>query len=325
MSASPSLLAPPSPLEIRSLDLVRLRPYAATVGFVPRRQVATATTGGFRAPLRGRGMDFEESRLYQPGDDIRTMDWRVTARRGEPHTKVFRPERERPVVLLVDVGSSMAFGTRRVLKSVLAGEVAALLAWMAVERGDRVGAVVHADERIAELPPANRALGALRLFRLLERMQVRPAERVVGRATASSVDAGLARLARRARAGSLLFLLGDYWGLGEAGERHLEQCTRYCEVVLALIHDPIEAELPAAGEMVFTSGREHRLLRADVPEVRALFVERFVRHVERLGELLARRGGRLITLSTAEPAVRTLGPALRGPAGAMPRATGTDG
>ena len=113
---------------IPSLEsLLRLRAEARSLG-LSQRNMAAHQAGGYRSAFRGRGIDFEEVRVYQPGDDIRIMDWRVTARTGEPHTKVYREERERPVLFLVDQGASMMFGTQVAFKSVIAARIAALLA-----------------------------------------------------------------------------------------------------------------------------------------------------------------------------------------------------
>ena len=120
-------------------ELIALREQAARLDLSPRGRVLATRIGGHLSRFRGRGMEFDESRVYQPGDDPRNMDWRVTARVGIPHVKLFREERERPVWLLVDQGAAMRFGTRVAFKSVIAAQAAALLGWAAVDRADRAG------------------------------------------------------------------------------------------------------------------------------------------------------------------------------------------
>jgi uncharacterized protein (DUF58 family) len=122
-------------------DLVRLRFRARGYSFLPRQPVHSVLAGRHASRLRGRGINFEEIRHYLPGDDIRTMDWRVTARTREPHVRVYTEERDRPVLLVVDQRQSMFFGSRRAMKSVVAAEVAALAAWRVLKAGDRVGAL----------------------------------------------------------------------------------------------------------------------------------------------------------------------------------------
>ena len=134
---------------------------AARLDIGPRGKVLATRNGGHLSRFRGRGMEFDESRIYQPGDDPRNMDWRVTARSGRPHVKLFREKRERPVWLLVDIGPRMRFGTRVAFKSVIAARAAALLAWAAADRGDRVGGMVFDESRSFERRPATRAHGLL--------------------------------------------------------------------------------------------------------------------------------------------------------------------
>src|SRR4051812_6220907 len=138
-----------------------------------RRLVRPAVrVGGHQAAthasrFRGRGVDYVESRNYQPGDDIRQMDWRVTARTGRPHTKVFQEEREQSILLLIDANASMRFGTRARFKSVQAARAGALLAWAAVQGGDRVGALGFGPALNAEVKPGGGPRGALRVLRAL--------------------------------------------------------------------------------------------------------------------------------------------------------------
>ncbi len=127
-------------------------------------KTANPLAGLMTSRFRGRGIDFAEVRVYQPGDDIRTIDWRVTARTGVAHTKLFQEERERPVLLLVDQSSSMYFGSRVMFKSVLAARTAALLAWAVLERGDRIGGIVFSEHGHREIRPRRNKHAVLRLL-----------------------------------------------------------------------------------------------------------------------------------------------------------------
>ncbi len=127
----------------------------------------TNRAGGYLSGFKGRGMDFEEVRAYQPGDDVRLIDWRVTARTGKPFTKIFHEERERPVFIVVDLSATMFFGTKTAFKSVIAAKVAALIAWAAVKNGDRVGGIFYGGENCHELRPKSRNRGVLPFLKLL--------------------------------------------------------------------------------------------------------------------------------------------------------------
>ncbi|MBY0274525.1 DUF58 domain-containing protein, partial [Candidatus Binatia bacterium] len=126
-------------------ELVALRSDAARLDASPRGRVRTLHAGAYASAFRGRGMEFDETRAYQPGDDVRAIDWRVTARTGRVHTKLFHEERERPVLLLVDQRMHMRFGTRDAFKSVVAARAAATVAWAARDQGDRVGGLIVTD------------------------------------------------------------------------------------------------------------------------------------------------------------------------------------
>ncbi len=216
-------------------DLIGLRKLAR---FARLRQVASSrNAGGHVSPFRGRGMDFSEVRSYQAGDDIRHMDWRVTARTGRPHTKLYTEERERPVHLLVDFGASMWFGSRVQLKVQLAAQLAAALAWHARAEGDRLGGVVAAGESLTELPPRAGDRAVLRFLNTLASQppQVSPESRL-GEAVES--------LWQVARPGALVFLISDFRDWGEQAARALRLLRRHCQPYLLMVADPLEHSPP---------------------------------------------------------------------------------
>ena len=151
-------------IHLTAAELISLRPRCHALRLPMRQAAASALAGAYRSRFRGRGVDFLESRNYQPGDDIRNMDWRVTARTGKPHTKVFQEERERPVLVVMDASPSLFFGTKTRLKSVAAGQLAAAVAWSAVRRGDRIGGFLFAPGKHRELRPAGGRRGAMRMI-----------------------------------------------------------------------------------------------------------------------------------------------------------------
>ncbi|WP_396642931.1 DUF58 domain-containing protein [Methylomonas sp. 2B] len=200
-----------------------------------------ASQGGhYLSRFKGRGMAFDETRLYQPGDDVRRIDWRVTARTDKPHSKIYREERERPMFIAVDYRASMQFATRGVFKAVQAARLAALLAWAAWHQGDRIGGQIFAEHGCQEFKPQNGKAAVLRFLNAL----VRPdfaGDPVTG------LDQPLARLLHHARPGSRVYILSDFRGLNAAAENHLAYLARHCDIVLVQIFDPFELALPASG------------------------------------------------------------------------------
>lgn len=314
---------------IRTEDLLRLRAHAGSLDLALARRASSVLVGGRRSAFRGRGMDFEESRPYEPTDDVRSIDWRVTARRGEPHTKVFTPERERPVVILVDVGSNMAFGSQGRLKSVLAAQVGALIAWMAVSKGDRIGAFIFSDRAHQEIRPTSQVSSTIQIFKAMERLQAHPDDRLAHLSNArpdsrpgppgggveypGALDDALARVAHTARPGTLVFILADYWRLSEAGERHFSHCTRHCEVVCGYVYDPWEQNLPGTEDYRFTNGRISLVLHADDRKVRAAYRQRYDDHLSRLQTLCNRSAAHFLTMCTNTEPVAALGGGLAVP------------
>ena len=208
--------------------------------------VKAKMAGGHLSAFRGRGMEYHESRPYQPGDDIRAIDWRVTARSGRTHTKVYREERERPVLLWLDLSRSMFFGTQTCFKSVLASKLAALLAWSSVQHGDRVGYLVFSEQQHIEFRPGR---GKRSVLHFIQQLVAHPAWDMAaddGHGQQTGVKA-LMRLRQVTRPGSLVILLSDFRFLDADCRGQLVELARHNDVVMIHIHDPLECMLPQAG------------------------------------------------------------------------------
>ena len=195
--------------------------------------------GLFNAPLKGRGMEYAESRPYQPGDDVRALDWRLTARSGKPHTKLFREERERPVLIAIDLRTAMTFATQGVFKSVQAARTAAMLAFKAAQSGDRVGGLVLGPDRLDDMLPAR---GQMAVTRLLKKMV---ASNTAAESDALSLNTLSERLLRLTAPGSLVFVLSDFRDLEEAAQQALARVASKSQLHLIEVHDAFEAMLPA--------------------------------------------------------------------------------
>ncbi|MGZ5051256.1 MAG: DUF58 domain-containing protein [Methylobacter sp.] len=215
--------------------------------------IGSGQSGGYVSRFKGRGMEFEEARIYQPGDDIRSIDWRVTARTGKPHTKIFREERERPVFISVDNRLAMQFATRGVFKSVLAAKIAALVAWAAQHHGDRIGGQLFTDSVCQELKPQNgkhavlRFLNAISNGETFDRFQAKTDQGTI------TLELVLARLLHHARPGSLVYIVSDFRGINDQAESYLAKLSRHCEVVLIFVYDPLERQLPEKGRYRFSA------------------------------------------------------------------------
>ena len=216
--------------------------------------IRAGQSGGYVSHFKGRGMEFDEARLYQPGDDIRSIDWRVTARTGKTHTKVFREERERPIFISVDNRLSMHFATRGVFKSVLAAKIAALLAWTAHHHGDRIGGQLFTEHECTEIKPQNGKHAVLRFLNTLVGGNNYSQQDLASSAyeISMSFEQILARLVQHTRPGSLVYVISDFRGINKAAEIHLAKLSKHCELVLIFIYDPLETHMPSKGSYRFT-------------------------------------------------------------------------
>lgn len=198
-------------------------------------------SGNYLANIKGRGMEFAEVRHYQPGDDVRAIDWAVTARTGKAHTKLFQEEKERPVFVLVDVTDSMVFGSQFVFKSVQACHLAALLSWQAKQRNDRLGGIVFNQQEVAELKPTSRSKG---LMAFLHQSQVLCKKAAFKTEQQQSLLQQLKRLSHLVQTGSQVHLISDFSQLDEACYKLINLMRRHNQVTVWQISDPIESHLP---------------------------------------------------------------------------------
>lgn len=256
--------------------------------------------GSYRSAFRGRGMDFEEVRAYQPGDDIRRMDWRVTARSNRPHTKLFREERERPVLLCVDSGINMRFGTRVAFKSVQAIRIASLLGWASLENHDRIGCMIFGNHSPQEIRPAGGKRALLHSLHLLAESSIESAS---WQDEVPLVQT-LLRLRHLARHGCLVILISDFNSLNSEAEQQLTSLARHNEVFAIRVYDQLEAELPPPNEYVVSDGQHmHTLWTAD-PATRERYHAEFVARSEYFATLCRNNGIRCLSISTEQdPAV----------------------
>lgn len=237
-------------------DLLRLRYAAREITAFEDQKTSNPLAGLLSSNFRGRGIDFAEVRNYQPGDDVRTIDWRVTARTQTPHTKLFQEEKERPVLILVDQSASMYFGSKVTFKSVLAARVGALVGWAALDRGDRVGGIVFSERGHREVRPRRNKHAVLRLVN-----EIHDANHALsaGQPTQNShyFNEALANVRRVTKQGSIIFLISDFQNLSQDSRVHLQPLARHNDLVGIHISDPLESHLPPPDIYSITDG-EHR-------------------------------------------------------------------
>ena len=230
-------------IHVSLAHLRSLQGAAQGLNFLPRQPSASVLNGRHASRLRGRGLNFEEMRHYLPGDDIRSIDWKATARTGKPHVRVFTEERDRPALLVVDQRMSMFFGSQLNMKSVTAAEAAAIAAFRILDAGDRVGGIVFDNDSHIELVPKRSRRTAYALLEAIAEQNAglhadRPAEPAPG-----ELNAVLKRVAHIAHHDHLVFVFSDFDGIDEITQRHLSGIATHNDVVLFLVYDPMAERL----------------------------------------------------------------------------------
>lgn len=288
-------------------ELLALRGAAHGLTLSGRRLSRAALFGVHSSAQRGRGLEFQEVRPYVAGDDPRNIDWRVTARRGRPHTKLFQEERERPVWLLADLQPGLFFGSRRQLKSAVVVRAAALLAWTASLRGDRVGGVIGtgiAEPRI--LPPRSRLGGVLPLIDSLLAAQ----PRAPGQPAPGALEAVLHAAAPLIRPGSQVLAVSDFAAVSAGQEGLWAGLAEHSDVRLYWVADPLEAQGLPAGR--FRAGLPRRLSILDGARVRERWQQAWREREANLTRLAQRCAAPVVRLDTSESVESVLRPVLLG-------------
>lgn len=222
--------------------------------YLPKQPVQSRLTGKHRSRLRGRGLDFEEVRNYAFGDDIRAIDWKVTARTRKPHTKVYTEERERPVFLIVDQSSSMFFGSQRYMKSVIAAEAAAVSAWKVLAVGDRVGGIVFDDESFEDVKPKRNQKAVLHFLKLIVDKNRKLNTKNFSNDNAGMLNKILAQTLRFITHDFLVIIFSDFYDANSGTIKYLKQIAQHNDVIAGIVKDDMEYELTA--RMIISNGSE---------------------------------------------------------------------
>jgi len=245
-------------IELTIDELIQYQNKTSLINLAARKSQHGQMSGNYLSRSKGRGMEFDEVRHYQNGDDIRAIDWRVTARTGKTHTKLFREEVERPVLVVTDLSHSMLFGSQLLFKSVQAAHLAALVTWHAKNRGDRIGGIVFNQHKHTELKPRSRKEGVLHYLHNLVATHQHTLDiesnnsadfannRDVQQQIFTAFEENCARLRKLARPGSLVYIITDGDHVNQESIRHLSHISRHCELVVCLISDPLEHNLPSS-------------------------------------------------------------------------------
>lgn len=271
--------------------LVNTRRHVRLFNLTAIKKATSAISGLHDSRFRGRGMDYLESRTYQAGDDIRNMDWRVTARTGIAHTKLFQEERERPIYLLVDCNQSMRFATRGQFKSVIAAQIAAALGWSAVQQGDRVGVMTFGYGGIDILKATAGKRGMMAMIQQLVKSDQAAAEQI-------PLDGALKQLRSVLRPGSLVIIISDFLDMGERCKKHLVQLRKHNDVLAVYVSDPFEQQTPPPALYGVHSDQGNRVINVRNRATREQLAQQQNQQQQQLVQTIIHAGVPILSVST---------------------------
>jgi len=283
--------------------LIAARFVARHINVTRSTRALAQLAGAKRSARRGRGVEFDEVRQYAAGDDIRSIDWRVTARSGEPHTKLFHEERERPVLVTLDLRQPMRFGSRNCFKSVLAAQVASTLLWSALERGERVGSMVYAGDKALDVRPQRSRRSVLRFVGDIQTIDDQRSDSQIDMSFADH----LRQLQRIARPGSSVFLVSDFHdALTAEAIENFRRLSRHVQLTAVAISDPLEQQLPRAGRYVIADQLGRSSLDTSSEPLRARYRDDYLQARNNLLAMLQSLRIPMLELSTAAPPLAVL-------------------
>ncbi|MBT4836704.1 MAG: DUF58 domain-containing protein [Methylococcales bacterium] len=288
-------------------DLFELRHQAHSIGLASHHAVNSVLCGLYKSVFKGQGMDFDEVREYQHGDEIRNMDWRVTARTNTPHLKVYREERQRTVMLCVDIGSHMMFGTRKTFKNIQAAKVAALLGWAASSNKDRVGALLFGD------------ITGLRYFRpshakrsLWQMLQSMTTINHTATSPRTELPKAIQKLIHSTPTGALILIIADFNYNFENLQHALGKLRQKHEIILLPIDDNADQTIPAMGKIMFTQSNGQQCeIDTDSETGRQKYKQTWTENRQQINSICKKLGIDIIEISTHDDVHSTLIKSLR--------------
>lgn len=285
--------------------LLRLGGQSRALSLLPRQPARSILNGRHTSRLRGRGLNFEELRAYLPGDDVRSIDWKVTARTGMPHVRVYTEERDRPVLLLVDQRVSMFFGTRVYMKSVIAAEAAAIAAHRVLAQADRVGGIVFGDTDLAEHRPQRRPVALRRFLSSLGALNCRLHAGLRPLPTVS-LNRVLEQAARIAQTNSLICIFSDFDGLDMATERPLRRLAQSNDLILFNISDSAANDFPQGLSVNVSDGEMQARLDGNDPALPARIAAAMEQRIAYLRTWSQRYAFPLVPMTTSKSSLDQL-------------------
>lgn len=299
-----------SKIHVTLQQLEKLKYQAKYFSFTEQQPVNSVLSGKNSSRLRGRGLNFEELRHYRPGDDIRTLDWKVTQRTGKAHVKVFTEEKERNTYLAIDQRSSMFFGSKGKMKSVIAAEISALIAWQITGSGDRVGAFIFSDTSVKVIPAKRGNLHVSQLLHHLSKINNELSGDKTTTGQYDSLNIMLRKLTALNQHNTLIVLISDGYDWNPKTTQYVKRLRQHNEVIACHIFDPLEQDLPQMPQMIVSDGKWQIQLSSQNPTMQQRFREDLQRQLDQYRDFTNKYRIPLLSINTLEDPVQQLRRAL---------------
>jgi uncharacterized protein (DUF58 family) len=287
-------------------QLMALELQTRGLSFVARQPQGSILAGNHASRLRGRGLNFDELRRYQPGDDLRHLDWRASLRTGKPVIRTFTEEHDRPALIVVDQRMSMFFGSVRSFKSAVAAELGALAAWMVFNAGDRVGGLVFNDERIDSVTPLRSRKRVESLCSRIVQQNAALSASNPDHEADGQLDKVLQQCLALAGHDHLICIVSDFAGAGDRTLQLMRQLSAHNDVIALQVYDPLALNVPDTGHLMVTQGQLQVELAVQKRQVRQPLGDFLGGRLKDVASLLRRSQVPLLMISTALPAVDQL-------------------
>jgi uncharacterized protein (DUF58 family) len=288
-------------------DLLTLRLKAKKLKLCSRVNTSSQFSGGKKSLFKGRGIDFEEVRPYAFGDDVRSIDWRVTARKMKPHTKIFQEEREKPHIIILDQSLSMLFGSSNYLKSVAACHCAAVLAWAVLKNGDRIGGVIFNNDNLIEIKPKRSQKSIVNLLNhAAEMSKSLLTTQITEDANTHYMNKALRHARRVAKSGNQLFIISDFYSIDDEMEASISKLSKHNQLMLILVYDVLEQQLPKPALYSISNGEQLSQVNTANKKLKHAFTKIYEQRQQRITNLAEKYGIAIISIDSGSCAAEQL-------------------
>ena len=266
---------------------------------VEGKKTSKQNSGATLSVFKGRGMDFDEVREYQSGDDVRLVDWRLTAKLGKTYTKVYREERDRHIWFLLDLRKTMKFGTKQAFKSVIAAHITAMLSWYFAEKGDKIGGLVLSDDKMQVFNPSRLRKKIMQFFNVVSQSTLKKHHFEKTEEEISLTQACL-KLRRTCRNGNIVFIISDFSDIQESTLKCLASVARTNEISFINIYDILEGRCPSPNVYAVSDGKSHKKLDTRSKDIRNSYIYSFQKRLMDIQEFTNKYHIRYIPVSSED-------------------------